>query len=309
MLLRRISRKFLVLAAVLAALLGGGAMPAGAQSPPAGRQLLFYNHAYGVLDRETADAIENSAYLRDFANFQIRTTTGAGGQTWTGRYLLGRETYLELFGVGDLPAPDDNFGSGGMGISTERAGDLTTVVNRLKAMGIANPVGFDQTRDFGDGVPVPWFTAIFTTDQYDRFGAWGMEYRPEYFADPRSATEPPNYPGDIGRERYLSDGYQDHLMRNVSGIRLAVTARDLANTVPLLRAGGFAVVSRPSGAVATRGGTTLRFDAVPLAEVGLRQVEFALNRPVVHRHEERIGRSTLAVGPGPRAVWTFARPA
>jgi hypothetical protein len=309
MLLRPTLRKFLVLAVAFAALLGLGATPAGAEPPLPGRQLLFYNHAYGVLDRETADAIANSAYLREFANFQLRTTTGAGGQTWTGRYLLGHETYLELFGEGDLPAPDDNFGSTGMGLSTERAGDLATVVQRLTAMGIANPVEFDQTRDFGDGVPVPWFTAVFTTDQYDRFGAWGMEYRPEYFADPRSDTEPPNYPGDVGRERYLSDGYRDHLMRDVSGIRLAVTARDLANTVPLLRAGGFLVASLPNGAVATRGGTTLRFDAVPLAEVGLKQVEFALNRPVVGCHEERIGRSTLAVGPGPRAVWTFAGPA
>jgi hypothetical protein len=196
-----------------------------------------------------------------------------------------------------------------MGISTEHAGDMATVLKRLAAMGITDPVTFDQTRDFGDGVPVPWFTAVFTTDQYDKFGAWGMEYRPEYFADPRSGTEPPSYPGDISRERYLSDGYQDHLMRDVSGIRFAVTARDLANTVPLLRAGGFVVVSLPNGAVATRGGTTIRFDAVPLAEVGLRQVEFALTRPVVHRHEEKMGRSTLAVGPGLRAVWTFAGPA
>jgi hypothetical protein len=306
---RCISRKFLVLAAVLTALLGGGVLPAGAEPARSGRQLLFYNHAYGVLDRETADAIANSAYLREFANFQLRTTTGAGGQTWTGRYLLGHETYLELFGVGDLPAPDDNFGSTGMGISTERAGDLATVIGRLKAMGIANPIEFDQTRDFGDGIPVPWFTAVFTSDQYDRFGAWAMEYRPEYFADPRGNTEPPNHPGDVGRERYLSDDYQNHLMRDVSGIRLAITARDLANTVPLLRAGGFVVVTLPTGAVATRGGTTLRFDAVPLAEVGLRQVEFALNRPVAHRHEEHIGRSTLAVGPGQHAVWTFAGPA
>jgi hypothetical protein len=270
------------------------------------RQLLFYNHAYGVLDRETADAIEHSAYLRDFANFQVRTTTGAGGQTWTGRYLMGRETYLELFGVGDLPGQDGTLGSAGMGISTERAGDLPTVVERLRDQGIANPIQFRQTRDFGDGVPVPWFDAVFTTDQYDAFGAWAMEYLPEYFADPRSNTGPAGYPGDVSRERYLPDGYRDHLMRDVTGIRLAVTERDLASTVPLLRAGGFVVRPVPGGGVvALRGGTSIRFDAVPRDQVGLRQVEQALNRPVEYRHEERIGRSTLVVGPGIRAVWTF----
>ncbi|GGW89236.1 hypothetical protein GCM10010383_18210 [Streptomyces lomondensis] len=283
-----------------------GTAHAGERGPADGRQLLFYNHAYGVLDRETADAIEHSSYLRDFANFQVRTTTGSGGQTWTGRYLMGRETYVELFGVGDLPGQDGTLGSAGLGVSTERAGDLAAVTERLRQQGVTDPIEFRQTRDFGDGAPVPWFDAVFTTGQYDRFGAWGMEYRPEYFADPRSNTEPAAHPGDVGRERYLSDAYRDHLMRDVTGIRLAVTARDLANTVPLLKAGGFAVRSLPGGGVLAKGGgTTLRFDAVPVDQVGLQQVEMVLNRPVPDRHVERIGHSDLVVGPGSRAVWTF----
>jgi len=297
--LRRVT---VLLAVVLAAALAG--VPAHADQT--GRQLMFVNHSYGVLDRTTADAIEHSAYLRDFANFQVRTTTGAGGETWTGRYLMGRETYLELFGVGDVPGQDGTLGAAGLGVSVERSGDLATVTQRLKDAGVT-PITFRQTRDFGDGVPVPWFAAVFTTEQYDAFSAWGMEYLPEYFADPRSNTEPAAYPGDVGRERYLSDAYRDHLMRDVAAIRLAVTPGDLASTLPLLRAGGFAVRSLPDGgAVVVRGGTTLRFEAVPRAQAGLRQVVFVLNRPVASAHTETIGNSTLVVGPGTRAVWTFA---
>ncbi|MFF0005863.1 DUF5829 family protein [Streptomyces tibetensis] len=298
----------MVIALALAGAVQGGVSTARAaeNGTSDGRQLLFYNHAYGVLDRQTADAIEHSSYLRDFADFQVRTTTGSGGQTWTGRYLMGRETYFELFGVGDVPGKDGTLGSAGLGVSTEHAGDLPTVVERLRKAGISDPVEFPQTRDFGDGVPVPWFDAVLTTDQYDLFGAWGMEYRPEYFADPRSNTEPASHPGDVGRERYLSDAYRDHLMRDVTGIRLAVTARDLAATVPLLKAGGFAVRSLPGGGVLAKGGgTTIRFDSVPLDQVGLRQIDMALNHPVSYRHVERIGHSALVVGPGSRAVWTF----
>jgi hypothetical protein len=32
----------------------------------------------------------------------------------------------------------------------------------------------------------------------------------------------------------------------------------------------------------------------------------SLNRPVKDRHVEQIGNSTLTVGPGSHAVWTFA---
>lgn len=298
------------LAAALVGTVGGGTSTARAEEgkPPGGRQLLFYNHAYGVLDRETADAIEHSDYLREFANFQVRTTTGSDGQTWTGRYLMGRETYLELFGVGDVPGQSGTLGSTGMGVSTERAGDRPTVLERLKELGVTEPIEFRQTRDFGDGVPVPWFDAVFTTDQYDAFSAWAMEYRPEYFADPRSNTEPADFPGDVGRERYLPDAYQDHLMRDVTGVRLAVTARDIDNQVPLLRAGGFVVRETGKGVVATRGGTRIQLDAVPRERAGLRQVTFALNKSVDYRHEERIGRSTLVVGKGAGAVWTFDAP-
>ncbi|MER6943982.1 DUF5829 family protein [Nonomuraea sp. NPDC000554] len=295
----------------LAVAVAGGATAARADEsqPQPDRQLLFYNHAYSVVDKETADAVEHSDYLRKFANFELRTTTG-GGMTWTGRYLKGRETYLELFAVGDLPGQDAEFGSAGLGVSTERAGDLATVTERLKALGIANPFPYRQTRDFGDGVKVPWFDTIRTTgDQYDAFDPWAMEYLPEYFADPRSKTEPESFPGDVGRERYLPDDYRDHLMRDVTGIRIAVPARDLANTLPLLRAGGFAVQSLPGdGAVAVSGGTSIQLDSVPRDQAGLKQVHLSLNRPVAYRHEERIGRSTLVVGPGARAVWTFDAP-
>ncbi|MEV0738701.1 DUF5829 family protein [Streptomyces sp. NPDC050549] len=299
----------IVLAVALAGAIGGAVGTAQAEGGRSSydRQLLFYNHSYGVFDRETADAIEHSDYLRDFANFQVRTTTGTGGQTWTGRYLMGRETYLELFGVGDVAGQDGTLGSAGLGLSTERAGDLATVTARLKDEGVADPVAFLQTRDFGDGVPVPWFDAVLTTTEYDAFGAWAMEYRPEYFADPRGNTEPPSYPGDVGRERYLSDDYRTHLMRDVTSVRIAVTEGDLADTVPLLRAGGFTVRTVAGGGiVAEGGGTTIRLDAVPRENAGMQQVDFALNRPLKDRHVEQIGHSTLTVGPGSRAVWTFA---
>jgi len=91
---RGVSRTLMAVVVAVPMLVAGvadGRAEAGAGS--SGR-LLHYNHAYAVLDRDTAQAIERSGYLREFANFELRTTTGADGDTWTGRYLLGRETYL-----------------------------------------------------------------------------------------------------------------------------------------------------------------------------------------------------------------------
>ena len=302
-----IRRMIMVLAAALPVAAVGTLQAGAAQAEvlPA-EQLLFYNHAYAVVDSETADAIENSDYLREFANFEIRTTTG-GNLTWTGRYLYGAETYLEFFEEGTLPAPDDTTSATGLAVSADNDGDLATVIERLPAAGLPEPLPFLQTRDFGDGVKVPWFDGVNTVATYDGFGAWGMEYREEYFADPRSErTEPASYPGDVSRERYLPDTYRDHLMKNVTAITLAVTENDLANNLPLLKAGGFAVQSLPGGgAVASGGGTTIRFEVVPLAEAGVRKINFSLNRHITYQDEVQIGNSTLLVGPRDRAVWTF----
>jgi len=268
------------------------------------RQLLHFNHCYGVLDAVTADAVENSEYLRTFANCQLRTTTG-DCRTWTGRYLMGRATYLELFRVGDVPGPEAALGSAGLGLSVERSGELRAVVDRLPSFEVPTPVEYQQTRDFGDGILIPWFQTVFTTQTYDAFRPWGMEYEESYFADPRSKTEPATYPGDVGRERYLNEYYRPRHLRDVTAVRVAVTANDLANTVPLLRAGGYTVRERPDGIVATGDGTVLRFDAVSPAAAGLRRVDMALTGPMPGTHIEKIGNSTLAVGPGPCAVWTF----
>ena len=291
----QIRRMVVVLAAAALGSAGSGVALAEPGHDP---QTLYFNHGYGVIDRVTADAIEHSDYLRTFANFEVRTTTGSGGETWTGRYLYGRETYFELFGVGDLPGYP--YGQSGIAVSVENDGELATVEQQLD-----NPYTGVQTRDFGDGIPVPWFDLVYTTEDLDRFFAWGLEWRDEYFADPRGKTEPPDHPGDVGRERYLNDGYRQHLMRDVTGVHMALTARDLASTLPLLEAGGFSIRSTAAGAVATDGLTTLRLDVVPLDQTGLRQLEFSLNRFVYHRHVERIAQSTLVVGPGSRAVWTF----
>ncbi|MFJ8958664.1 DUF5829 family protein [Lentzea sp. NPDC102401] len=292
-----IRRVLSMILAVCLVVSGAGAARAGE------RQLLYYNHAWGTLDRVTADAVEHSRYLKDFASVEVRTTTGADGRVWTGRYLRGRETYLEIFGTGDVPGQDGELGSAGLGLSTEHDGDVEKLKTRLRAAG-EKPIDFLQTRDFGDGKPVPWFDSVFLIEKYDRFGAWAMEYRDEYLTDPRSNVGPAKFPGDVTRERYLPDAYKDKVMRDIALIRVAVTASDLAATMPLLRAGGFTLRTGPDSVVASRGGTTMRFDEVPMGQTGLQRVEFDLNRPVA-RHVEKLGTSTLVVGPGKRAVWTF----
>ena len=109
--------------------------------------LVFFNHSFAVLDADTANAIEHSEYLKTFGVFDVRTTTANGGETWKGRYLAGRQPYLELFGPDDLK--DSVVGATGIAISPDRAGGVAAVKAALIHQGIAHPDSARRTRQYG----------------------------------------------------------------------------------------------------------------------------------------------------------------
>ncbi len=298
---RGISRFIAVAVAAFVMVAGILATPARAEEEHR-EPLLAFNHAWAMVDQETADAIEHSDYLGRFADRRI-STGNDGTNTWTGRYLLGKETYLEFFGPGD--APGAFVGDTGLAVSADDDGDLATATANLRTLGV-DPVEFTQVTDLGDGVPIPWFDVLYTSDDYDTFFAWAMEYRDEFLEDPRLTFPPAAYEGDVSRDRYNRDRYLDHQMRDVVGVQIATTAADIDKMVPLWRAGGITIRELKNGSVlAFDGMTTIHLLPAPAEEAGVRHVVLALNEPAEEPHTEIIGSSTLQVGPGAYALWTF----
>ncbi|SDK77757.1 hypothetical protein SAMN05428985_10616 [Nocardioides sp. YR527] len=294
----------LVAAAIASLAITSGALatPAHAEEEARPDPLLAFNHAWAMVDRETADAIEHSEYLGEFADRRINTGND-GTSTWTGRYLLGKETYLEFFGPGD--APDAVAGDTGLAVSADNDGDLAVATDNLRKL-VVDPVEFTQVTDLGDGNPIPWFDVTYTTATYDTFFSWAMEYRDEFLNDPRLTFPPPAYEGDVSRDRYNRDRYLDHQMRDVIGIQIATTAEDIDKMVPLWRAAGITIRTlKDGGILAFDGMTTIRLLPVPAEEAGVRHIILALNEAAEEPHTETIGNSTLHVGPGAYALWTF----
>lgn len=284
-------------ALVLLAMLGTSASAASSHRA----HVAFFNHSFAVLDAETADAIEHSDYLKAFGVFEVRTTTANGGETWKGRYLAGRQTYLEMFGPTDLQ--DAKPGSTGLAVSPDKAGGVPKITAALKRRGIKPDAG-RRTKKFG-AEDVPWFDFVAAPDEPKSLSVWAMEYLPSYFADSRAAREPADYPGDISRERYQSDAYAGRQMRDVSVVEIACPESDIAPALAVLDAGGFDIRKSRDRIEASDGSTTVILDTALPEQAGLRRIVFDLNAPANEAHVERIGRSTLIVGPGAHAVWVF----
>ena len=89
------------------------------------------------------------------------------------------------------------------------------------------------------------------------------------------------------------------------GFRLDSRRGQFIESTRVLRAAGFEL-SRSDGRVEARGTeVTISFRFVRRESIGLRRVDFVLNAPARKARSERIGNSTLTVGPGARAHWMF----
>ena len=298
----------------LALLMSACAVVPGERRGPEQSQVAELNHVYATVDPDTAEAIRQSEFLRAFANVEVRTTTGTR-DTWTGRYLYGRRTYIEFFAPGDFrinekPAP---VGAWGIGLSGDRVGFNNALARRLRAAGHKALLEMD-TRKLG-GRDVPWFQALTAITAHGDSGAlgktvsvWAMEYLPSYFDLPEAGKEPSEGAHDvISRERYQSDAYRTKMMQDIVEVHFNIGPQDFARIEPLLRAAGYRITRSRGAALADGEETDFRFALTEPNAQGLRQVRFALNAPVRPRVEV-IGSSTLVLGPGATAVWTFPTP-
>lgn len=250
------------------------------------------------------------AVLREFANVSINTVTANGGETWTGRYLRGRQTYAEIFASSDLSAPEPTMvGAVGIAVSGDTTGVFTSVEDRLREMAVPATTTI-RTRRFGDR-DVNWFRVVEMAWPHENpadrsLSIYAMEYFAAYFDEPEARKEAAESPADaISRERYLDDRYREHAMRDITALEAAVTRDDFSRMEPMLRAAGFEL-SRSDGRVEARGAdVTLSFRFVHRESIGLRRMDFVLNEPAQKARSEAIGHSTLTVGPGKRARWVF----
>jgi Family of unknown function (DUF5829) len=268
-------------------------------SPTHQPQLAFFDHVYAVVDAGTAEEISRCDYLRGLGRFEVGTTV-ADGKTWTGRYLFGRTTYVELFGPTDLDGGADS--TTGIGLSTHAPGDLAKLAARMKG----GEAGVEVRRRIiqeGDQ-DLPWFDYLSPVEPAQGLSLWVMEFLTDpsdlevrdsaylKWAEERGNAEP------NGRGPSLGE---------VCSVELGATAMDIAVAERLLDAAGYAVARFGDALSASDAQMTIMLHRAGPDVVGLSRIEFELATPAVSTHAEAIGRSTLTVGPNRRAVWEFNR--
>lgn len=271
--------------------------------PAAPAPLAELNHLALVLNQDQAGAIAASGEVDTFAELTVSTAVTGEGRSWTGRYLLGRQTYIEVFGPEDLSEESVYPGTIGLALSGDEVGAIDAIQNRLAAAG-HEPVRSTVNHRTDDGGEIAWFERLTVEGMDDSdLRVWLMEYSPEYMAE---RPEPPEHPGDvISRERYNSDAYLDHQMRDVTAFCARVARADFERALPLFEAAGLRANVTAGGALITGDETHLNFTFAPRPALGPESVEFELNPGSSEPGRLKVGRSVIEVRDDDTAIWRF----
>jgi hypothetical protein len=177
---------------------------------------VLLNHFFVTPDLEGFEAAES--FLQGFGALEKRTTVRRD-MTYTGLYLYGEHTYLEL-----LHPASASFGApSGVAYGVETPGGIEAFRQQMRAARVEEIFRGD----------VPWFR-LCRPEQLDGLAEWTMEYLPEFFR--RFHPElPPERPG-IARSDALTRNAatcgklaerERGLFGDVTGLEIALGPREL----------------------------------------------------------------------------------
>jgi hypothetical protein len=272
-------------------------------TPPA----VFLNHVYIVLDSDTFNAVNDSELItKEFSGYEKRTTTTADGDTWSGSYLYGMETYIEFFDI----ATEDwaRVGYSGLALGVEEADAISWVGEQLSKVLTDCSVRYSLRRLDKDGSEVPWFYYTWLEcgeeENVKALYLWIMEYHEDFL----STMMPEMYPesGDITRKSYLqrfSD--PERHVRNISGIRVLLPTEESAVLVAELRAVGWSITQQSESTICKGPDFEVIVDHADEGTMGIKEIHFILSRIKEGETTFTLGNSVLEFGGDLTAVWTF----
>ena len=280
-----------VLGAGASVFLGLIAAPALAASPT-GRPEVLLNHLSVVLDAATAHDLGTNAFLKDtFAAVSQKNNVSNDGKRWTGTYLYGEHTYLEVYEAG---AAQGEPGSSGIALGVERPGEVSRLVLPLADAGGEATVVL-RTVQGPSGAQVPWFYQLrvfYRSDPPSNTSRWVMEYQKDFLR-----TVEPGKQGISRAQMAARFQQKGRLLKDIVGATVALSEREMERCLKELQVYGWAVRTEGQGRLATGPGVTLTLIPSTASAKGLTEVRFQLVKK---------GAPAQTLHFGPKSVLTVA---
>jgi hypothetical protein len=134
---------------------------------------VYLNHIFFVLDSNSYARVFDSVIFQKFGLVRERKTTTTEG-SWYGKYLMGRDSYFEVFYPSGLTG--SSVGNFGFGFMTTTSGNIDHLEAQWKAE-YKDSVKRDTNTIVDNGAKLPWFysLSLYTADSSKSGSAWVME--------------------------------------------------------------------------------------------------------------------------------------
>ena len=210
------------------------------------------NHVIVHVDGPTRSAIAQSAFLKDeFAAFEAGTVAIEDGGGWSGLYIDGEQTYVEIFG----PSPSDTAGgAASICLGVDQAGGLESAAAALQEFGhMSNP---DLVKRQLGGQEIPWFRYLDLVDSGTSFTSSIMEYDKDFLRRSRPGLNPGQ--AGISRKHYNAARFRpERYLKDICEVSLALAPTDIALFASQLKALGY--VERSEGEARIFCGPEIKF--------------------------------------------------
>lgn len=294
-----VKREMMLRVLLLSGLLGESA---AAQTP-----LFHLDHLGCGVEPAILDELAGSRFLAD--TFAHAAPGGArdGDVAWSGFYVYGRLTYMEIFLAEGFPVPTET-GDCMMALNAEAPGSVVWLLDTMKvALPASRPQRFERRINLR-GREFDWFSAaLFDWEDKGGLGVWALEYNPEF----KRNASPDLYqePGDITRERGAPPvAHHPHkLLEDVVGLTLALDPGRIETLSAQLRVMGYRIEDDGREAAAIAPDLTIRMRPRTGERYTIAAIHMRLTRAVpqqsIHRFgDEDDGAAALVVGPGDGAI-------
>lgn len=115
---------------------------------------IMFNHLFVVLDDPTYNYLLDSLKILDDFSRNEESTVDAGEESWSGKYMHGKNHYLEIFKPGG--SQNDKFGDFGISFMTNKLGTIDSLqkywITTTDSITLSNRVYVED-----DGKSYPWF--------------------------------------------------------------------------------------------------------------------------------------------------------
>jgi hypothetical protein len=267
---------------------------------------IYLNHLFITVDDATFASINDSSFVRDeLANFVAKTTKTGSGEAWTGLYLHGSETYLEIFRASPTQS---NLGESGIGFGVDKSGELKSVERRLRALFGSKVKSTLKTRLLNDQ-KAPWFHYLFVESDEERIKTldnWIMEYDKNYL----TAFYPDKAMTADTTSRKIHQSFRfdkKKLMMDIKEISVELNEIEHAEFLSHLRAYNMQCTTSRFAAKCNGNAVSFMLDQTEVSR-GVTRIVFSLSQRLDSPRTYKFGPQSTLTLQATSGVWTFREP-